>query len=185
MAVAKQVVTKPNLGAHSPTPIDKGLREKLVVMVRSAAKEESLDPALVCAIVDEESNWEANTFAMDAEFLARHVRLLRQVMLPTEAIGRSTRFGLMQIYGQVARELGFLNTFDSLCNPTVGLIWGCRHLAGLMRQVREEAKQQNSESNTADPVSELDIVRGTLVRWNHSSDKKYADRVIAKVSKYQ
>ena len=179
--------SKPNLGAHTATPADSGLRDKLVVMAKSAAREESLDPALVCAIAEQESGWDANAIRMEPLFLLKYVKPLaaKQPMLPTEMIGRSTSFGLMQLIGQVARELGFLNAFDSLCNPTVGLIWGCRHLSGLMRSVKEEAKQEVGGSGTADPVTELDIVRRTLLRYNGGADKAYADKVLARVAKYQ
>lgn len=49
----------------------------------------------------------------------------------TEWIGQQTSWGLMQVMGAVARELGFKGHFAGLCNPLEGLHFGCKHLANL------------------------------------------------------
>ncbi|WP_161628899.1 lytic transglycosylase domain-containing protein [Solimonas flava] len=52
----------------------------------------------------------------------------------TEWIGQQTSWGLMQIMGAVARELGFTGFFPALCDPMTGLDYGCRHLAALIKR---------------------------------------------------
>jgi soluble lytic murein transglycosylase-like protein len=49
----------------------------------------------------------------------------------TEWIGQQTSWGLMQVMGAVARELGFHGHFAGLCDPLEGLHYGCRLLARL------------------------------------------------------
>ena len=51
---------------------------------------------------------------------------------PTEKIAQKTSWGLMQVMGAVARELGFNGRFLSqLCKPEIGLEYGCKHLRNL------------------------------------------------------
>ncbi|WP_043634297.1 transglycosylase SLT domain-containing protein [Desulfovibrio sp. TomC] len=49
----------------------------------------------------------------------------------TEAIGRATSWGLLQIMGETARTIGFRGWFGELLTPEIGLEWGCRYLARL------------------------------------------------------
>jgi soluble lytic murein transglycosylase-like protein len=45
----------------------------------------------------------------------------------TEQVGQQTSWGLMQVMGAVAREYGFTGWFPELCQPEVGLEYGCKH----------------------------------------------------------
>ena len=81
-------------------------------MSRSLAKPAAapwFDPALVCAIVEQESSW--NTWAMRYEpaFFAKYVAGLytNNKITASEAYARGFSWGLMQVMGQVAREMGF------------------------------------------------------------------------------
>ena len=50
----------------------------------------------------------------------------------TELIGQQTSWGLMQVMGATARELGYRGRFLSkLCDPEFGMEYGCRYLAAL------------------------------------------------------
>ncbi|MHC1792029.1 transglycosylase SLT domain-containing protein [Solidesulfovibrio sp.] len=49
----------------------------------------------------------------------------------TERIQRATSWGLMQVMGETARCVGFRGWFPELCQPAVGLEWGCRYLRRL------------------------------------------------------
>lgn len=51
----------------------------------------------------------------------------------TEWIGQQSSWGLMQVMGALARELGFRGHFPQLCFPTDGLTYGCRHLVDLKK----------------------------------------------------
>jgi len=55
-------------------------------------------------------------------------------MSQTERIGQMSSWGLMQVMGAVAREAGFVGPFPQLCDPAIGLDYGCRHLAGYFKK---------------------------------------------------
>lgn len=71
----------------------------------------------------------------------------------------------MQLMGQVARELGFNGHLASLCDPAVGLEWGCHYLANKLKDVNGD-------------------VHMALQRWNGGGNPNYADQVIARMKNY-
>jgi hypothetical protein len=139
----------------SPTPPS---RDQLISLARAAAAAHSLDPALVCAVVEQESAWNPFAIRYEPGFLARYVAPLFTTgkISATEAYARSFSWGLMQVMGQVAREHGFgappssssvlgaphavfargnvshnseTASLAALCDPATGLDVGCRVLA--------------------------------------------------------
>ena len=51
--------------------------------------------------------------------------------------GQQASWGLMQVMGAVAREHGFIGRFLSeLCDPPVGLEYGCRHLGAYLSRFK-------------------------------------------------
>lgn len=97
----------------------------------------SFPPELIRAMVLIESG--GNPFAMRYEpiFYDRYLKGKPLSFVPTgcskdtEAIGRATSWGLLQIMGETARCVGFRGWFGELLTPEVGLEWGCRYLARL------------------------------------------------------
>jgi len=93
------------------------------------ATKHGIDPALVAAIVEVESA--GNPWAMRFEpdwpyFVETDVR---GVSRATEEMQQQTSWGLMQVMGTVARELGCDAPFlSALCAPAVGLKFGCQYL---------------------------------------------------------
>ena len=49
-------------------------------------------------------------------------------MSPTERQDQMTSWGLMQVMGAVARELGHTGPLSDLLDPPTGLFYGCLHL---------------------------------------------------------
>jgi soluble lytic murein transglycosylase-like protein len=72
---------------------------KLMTLTRRAADTEGLDPAVVCAVVEQQSNW--NTWAMryEPQFFAKYVAPLytNNKVGATEAYARGFSWGLMQV----------------------------------------------------------------------------------------
>lgn len=136
----------------------------LIAMARVTAARFSLNAALVCAVIEEESSW--NTYAIRFEPLFRE-RYVRDLNLPpTEEMARSTSWGLMQVMGQVAREHGFRGRFLSeICGPMVGIEIGCVVLAKKLAGAAG------------------DVAKGLLL-WNGGDDPQYPDRVLNKISQY-
>lgn len=108
-----------------------GLREAgLEALAREAAVRHGLPPELVAAICRVESGFEP--------WAARHEPGFRWLLAGAERPGacsqateqqfQKTSFGLMQIMGAAARERGFSGWLTGLCDPAVGLEYGCRHL---------------------------------------------------------
>ncbi len=142
---------------------------KLVELASQAAVAEGLDAGLVCAVVEQESNW--NTWAMRYEplFFAKYVAPLytNNKVGATEAYARGISWGLMQVMGQTAREMGMNSPFlSAMCDPAVGLAVGCKVLRKKMGACGG------------------DIHRG-LLAWNGGSNPDYADEVLARESRYQ
>ena len=52
--------------------------------------------------------------------------------MDTELIAQKTSWGLMQVMGTVARELGHRGWLSELCEPERGIYYGCLHLKKLM-----------------------------------------------------
>lgn len=130
----------------------------LDAIIEAAALDHGLPAGIVAAIVQVEST--ANTFASryepDYAYLwnvkaSKPYRVRpedrsldrapsdfsapRGVSIHTEWISQQTSYGLMQVMGAVARELGFTGTFlTHLCYPATGLDIGCRLLANLKRR---------------------------------------------------
>jgi soluble lytic murein transglycosylase-like protein len=143
------------------TPITK---EELVAAARVAAARHGLNPALVCAVVEQESAWNQWATRYEAAFRIRYVAPLGLPL--SEEVSRSTSWGLMQVMGQVAREAGFHGTFLSqLCDPEIGLEWGCTVLAKKLAQ-------------GGDPEKGLQL-------WNGGANLQYAAQVLARTSQYQ
>lgn len=82
---------------------------QLVVLARKAASAQSLDEALVCAVVEQESGWNPWAMRYEPAFFAKYVAGLytNYKVTASEAYARGFSWGLMQVMGQVARETGF------------------------------------------------------------------------------
>ena len=141
---------------------------QLIVLARKAAAAQSLDPALVCAVIEQESAW--NPWAMRYEplFFAKYVASLytNNKIGASEAYARGFSWGLMQVMGQVARESGFDALFlSTLCDPEQGLAVGCKVLR----------KKIDAMAG--------DTTRG-LLAWNGGGNPAYPAQVLARKPHY-
>ncbi len=138
---------------------------EIIALARTIASEHGLDPALVCAVVEQESAWDAHAIRYEPGFRARYVATLE--LSPTEEIAGSISWGPLQVMGQVAREHGFQGHFlSALCDPAVGLAIGCAVLA---------SKLAAGGGN---------VPRG-LALWNGGGNPDYAALVLARVARYR
>jgi soluble lytic murein transglycosylase-like protein len=140
----------------------------LIAVARKAAASQSLDPALVCGVVEQESGW--NPWAMRYEplFFAKYVAPLytNNKISASEAYARGFSWGLMQVMGQVAREAGFDALFlSALCDPEQGLAIGCK----ILRKKFD--------------VADGDAPRA-LLAWNGGANPAYAAEVLARKPHY-
>ena len=146
-------------------------RAELIALARRKAVEQQLCPEIVCAVCEQESDWDPWALRFEPAFYARYVAPLYVTSdlawTVTEAHARATSWGLMQVLGQVAREHGFAGAYLSeLCDPAVGLEVGCRVLA---------AKLGAAEGN----------LQRALLLWNGGSNTQYPAQVLARAEKYK
>jgi soluble lytic murein transglycosylase-like protein len=140
----------------------------LVELARQAALAQALDPALVCAVVEQESSWNPWAMRYEPAFFTKYVAHLytNNKVSATEAYARGFSWGLMQVMGQVARETGFDAPFlSALCDEATGLGVGCRVL-------RKKLDAMGG-----------DVTRG-LLAWNGGGNPAYAAQVLTRRAHY-
>lgn len=141
---------------------------QLEALARKAATAQALDPALVCAIVEQESAWNTWAIRFEPAFFSKYVASLytNNKVTATEAYARGFSWGLMQVMGQVARETGFDAPFlAALCDPEQGLAIGCKVLR----------KKFDAMAG--------DTTRG-LLAWNGGGNPAYPSQVLARRPQY-
>ena len=176
-------------------------RDLLTFNARRWAQEFGLDPALVCALCEVESDW--NSWAVRYEY--RPEWLFGRVKddfpgiikfehdypgdLNIEVQMQCTSWGLMGIKGADARKLGFTGWLTELCDPQVNLEWGCQHLRWMLDHPLDYGL-----SIAQGPA----VLKGTLAdlaaAWNGGAarfvngkyaNQSYVDRVVKAMEGYQ
>lgn len=108
------------------------LDARIDLLIIKKAEKYQIEENLLRAIVLLESG--GNPYAMRAEpsypWLYKVIQLSKELKCtgPTMRQMQSTSWGLMQIMGAVAYELGFKGWGSELCNPEINLEYGCRFL---------------------------------------------------------
>ena len=146
----------------------------LIKLARTIAADHKRDPALVCAVIEQESEWNPWATRYEPKFLSRYVAPLytKGEISATEAYTRAMSWGLMQVMGQTAREFGFKGQFLSeLCDPETNLKLGCRILAARLKRARHE-------DGRADEAA-------ALLAYNGGGNANYPAEVLARKSNYE
>ncbi len=141
---------------------------QLLTFARKAAAAQSLDPGLVCAVIEQESAWNPWAMRFEPAFFKKYVASLytNNKVTASEAYARGFSWGLMQVMGQVAREAGFDGAFlSALCDPEQGLAIGCKVLRRKL------------------DAMDGDTMRG-LLAWNGGANPLYAAQVLARRPHY-
>ena len=138
------------------------------MLARKAAFAQTLDPALLCAVVEHESGW--NSWAMRYEplFFSKYVASLytNNKVSASEAYARGFSWGLMQVMGQVARETGFDALFlSAFFDLEQCLAIGCRVLRKKFDDIAGDTTR-------------------ALLAWNGGANPAYAAQVIARRAHY-
>lgn len=140
-------------------------KPEMIELARSIAVTFGLESELVCAICEQESSWNPLAVRFEPGFKAMYVDRIPG-LTAEERVDRSTSWGLLQLMGQVARELGFMGQLDGLLVPEVGLAWGCRHLEGRIK---------HADGN----------MEKALLLWNGGGNKGYPAQVLARMDNYK
>jgi soluble lytic murein transglycosylase-like protein len=141
---------------------------QLISLAQRYASAHSLDPALVCAVIEQESSWNPWAMRYEPAFFAKYVAPLytNNKVSATEAYARGFSWGLMQVMGQVAREFGCDAPFlSALCDPEQGIAIGCKVL------------RRKFDSMAGDTTR-------ALLAWNGGGNPAYAAQVLARRPHY-
>lgn len=145
-------------------------------LVGDAAGRYGIPPAMLCAIIEIESGWDpwAVRHEPGYKYLVAYKHAL--VTDDTERIMQQTSWGLMQLLGATARELGYVEPYLSgLCLPQTNLRWGCTFLAHLYKRHKnwnDAISAYNQGWPRRDPASGLFLNQG------------YVDKVIGAMQHY-
>lgn len=120
------------MGLRTPTAWSKRLP---INQIEHKAMELGVDPCLVASIVSCESGGDPYSarFEPNYKYLYKvnEFAALLKITPETEECHQKTSFGLMQVMGGVARELGFRHHLLALTDPIIGLHFGCLKLKKL------------------------------------------------------
>src|SRR5687768_1415710 len=101
-------------------------------LIYTKSAECRLNAYIVAAIVYTESSGDTKRPRYEPGYSylvdpAAHARS-RRISVETETVLQQMSWGLMQIMGATARDLGFTGDIPDLVNAPVGLHWGCKFL---------------------------------------------------------
>lgn len=141
-------------------------KDELVALADAEAKLQKLDPALVKAVIEQESGWNIYASRFEPAFYSKYVKKLYP-NYTTESVARSTSFGLFQLMGTVARELGFSDSqLSDLFDPRLNLKYGALHFSNKLKAAKGD-------------------VTKALLLWNGGSDTAYPQQVLARKKHYE
>jgi soluble lytic murein transglycosylase-like protein len=144
--------------------------KEIRAIIESKAQKYNLYPDLVEAHVMTESSGNVNAWRYEPAFYKTYIQKLG-IKNATESAGRATSWGLLQIMGQVARELGYQGSWEGLCDPTVNLEYGCKKLSKCYQRYHPELDKGIAAYNSG---SAIEVFRdGKPVLRN----QEYVDRV--------
>jgi soluble lytic murein transglycosylase-like protein len=139
--------------------------DALIQLAKDTASQIGLDAAVVCAVCEQESQWNKWAVRFEPAFFEKYEVPLH--LATTEEYSRAFSFGLMQVMGQTAREFGFTNRFLSeLCDPATGILFGCKKLKRCF------------------DISGGDLATA-LGHYNGGADPAYPGEVMARIATYQ
>lgn len=155
-------------------------RDELIVIARTIAARHNLPGELVCAVIEQESDWQVGALRHEPAFQTHYGPTYRK-MFPECHYAESASFysswGLMQTMFAVLWECDiFRDAPDHLYEPEVGIEAGCRLLVGKLQRA-------GWKPDSGVPPTPEQTHRGLLL-WNGGGRPAYADEVIARIPKY-
>jgi soluble lytic murein transglycosylase-like protein len=105
-------------------------------VVKAFSAEFLVNPRMALAIVYQESAGDTYAARVEEDLVLRWVfpamnAKKHRITMTTEITFQKTSWGLMQVLGVVARELGYDEQLPKLTVPNVGLRWGIKNIAKL------------------------------------------------------
>lgn len=151
--------------------------------IEAAAAAHALDPNLVQAVVEQESNYKFHAYRYEPAFFERYLRH-NPAYANRNPMEVSASIGLMQTMFSTAVEVGYTGEPWGLFAPTVSLEFGCRILKGHVDWARRVYEGLSSVAERKIRMSALAAYNGG--RLQNSPDdtpdrnRAYAEEVIAR-----
>lgn len=149
-------------------------------VVEKQASKFGLDPLVVGAIIKQESAWEP--WAMRYESQWSYFWFIREsaeqilISAATEKQLQMFSYGLGQVMGSVARELGFNDHLPKLCVPEINVFYMCMKLKKLLDKYGDE-EDMIASYNMGSPRK----TKGGL----YENQKNYVDPICATLRQYR
>lgn len=154
-------------------------------IIEAAAAEYGLREEWVYAVVMKESSGKTWATRFELEAYEKHLRRYKNELrnyfvdpkgwarkigfgyvVETEMVHQMTSWGLMQVMGFKAREMGFGGHLPEICDPRTGVRLGCRALRGFLDQYkgiyRHAVLAYNAGSVRTDPATGKFVNQGYL-----------------------
>jgi len=142
-------------------------------IIEDKAAEFQIDADLIEAFCMTESSGNPHAIRYEDAFYQRYTE--NMAFSESEDKGRATSYGLMQIMGEVARELGFKGAFTELFDPATGLEYALKHLKRFIVKYQAEGLDYAIASYNAGSPRFDDS--------GHFVNQKYVDQVHSYLNK--
>lgn len=141
------------------TPRDKIISELPWPIIYKNAALFKLDPAMVAAIIMAESAGDEWAVRIELHwqyfYETKKFAKINRITETTERAMQACSWGLMQVMGSVAREHHYSGPLQRLCEPELGIRYGCKHLQKFV----EKYSNQNdaiAAYNAGSPIKSMD-----------------------------
>lgn len=132
----------------------------------------NLDPDLIEAICLQESSGDPLAVRAEFKFYEKYTKPMN--FSDTEEVCRAMSWGLMQVMGQVARELGYKGRYlTGLLDPETGLTYGCLYLKTKVKRY----------SRMEDAIAAYNAGTPRMIKGGKYSNQKYVDGVLGYLTK--
>lgn len=156
----------------------------MIELAQRTAKQFKLPYGLVCAICEVESDWNPVAMRFEPMFFTRYIsgkdiaKPIQPCNRVTEEIALATSWGLMQIMGATARQVGFDKAYLSeLTIPEVGLTYGCRYLLNV--------KSKYDSYGLGGIISAYNAGKPIMDKNGLWVNQSYVSKVLAAINKYK
>jgi hypothetical protein len=159
-----------DLIALLPASLSPEERRYLLFAAVMAAEQEALDPALVCAVIEQESSWQTRAYREEPAI-------------------KDASYGLMQVLGGTARGMGHTGPPEDLYEPTVGCRYGCDFLRQMLDLFGQDVLLAVAAYNAGPTAVRANVVyhqeRGELPTEAFQVAYEHVLKVFRKVERYR
>lgn len=153
-------------------------REELYDILHKVCKKYDLQFHIIAGLIERESDWITYRTRYEPEFTYLdevHVNAVaNRISRETELRHQMTSWGLMQIMGGTSRGAGWGGPLVRLCEPEIGIEYGCRYYKAVCSRFPAVDKQI-ATYNKGSPV----YIGGKL------ANQEYVDAVLGFSKKYE